>query len=302
MALAPGAVRRAALVGLMLCVLAVAGCGTPSGVADDGRIQVVTSTDVWGSVAAAVGGRDVDVTAIIHNPNQDPHDYQSTPLDAAKIGAAQLAVYNGDGYDDFFSADLRATSSAKRATIVAFDLSGQPASANEHIFYDLPTVTKVADAVAARLGKLQPAHAAAFIRNAKTFDAHVDSLLATVRRIGVRHPGQRVVVTEPVADYLLRAAGVTDATPPTFERAVESDTDVPVAALSATLNLIAGHQVAAVVDNAQTQTDVTDQLTGKARAAGIPVVDVTETLPRDVTGYLPWMTAQVNALSAALAK
>jgi zinc/manganese transport system substrate-binding protein len=300
MALAPGAVPRAALVSLMLCVFAVAGCGTPNTVAD-GRVQVVTSTDVWGSVVAAVGGRDVDVAAIIHNPNQDPHDYQSTPLDAAKIAAAQLTVYNGDGYDDFFSADLRATPSAKRATIVAFDLSGQPASANEHIFYDLPTVTKVADAVAARLGRIQPAHAAAFASNAKTFDAHVDALLAAARQIGVRHPGRRVVVTEPVADYLLRAAGVTDATPAEFERAVESDTDVPVAALSATLNLITGHQVAAVVDNAQTQTTVTDQLTGKARAAGIPVVDVTETLPQGVTGYLRWMTAQVNALSAALA-
>ncbi|HEX5407310.1 MAG TPA: zinc ABC transporter substrate-binding protein, partial [Pseudonocardiaceae bacterium] len=260
------------------------------------------STDVWGSVAQAVGGRDVDVRAIIHNPNQDPHDYQSTPLDAARIGAAQLALYNGDGYDDFFSADLHATESASRATIVAFDLAGRPASANEHIFYDLPTVIKVADAVAARLGRIQPAHAAEFLSNAKAFDAGVSGLLATARQIGVRHPGRQVVVTEPVADYLLQAAGVVDATPQEFERAVESDTDVPVAALSTTLNLIAGRQVAAVVDNAQTQTSVTDQLTAKAAAAGIPVVDVTETLPQGVSGYLPWMTAQVSALAAAAAR
>jgi zinc/manganese transport system substrate-binding protein len=305
MALAPGFVRRAgaALVGITLGVLAVTGCGTSGiGGPPDGRVKVVTSTDVWGSVVRAVGGPDVDVTEIVDNPAQDPHDYQSTPLDAARIGAAQLAVYNGNGYDDFFSTDLNATPSAQRAAIVAFDLSGQPASANEHIFYDLPTVTKVADAVAVRLGRIQPAHAADFTRNAKTFDARVDALSATVRQIGVRHPGQQVVVTEPVADYLLHAAGVTDATPQAFERAVESDTDVPVAALSATLNLIAAHRIAAVVDNAQTQTSVTDQLTGKARTAGIPVVDVTETLPQGVTDYLPWMRAQVNALAAALAK
>jgi zinc/manganese transport system substrate-binding protein len=295
---------RLVLTGLALGTLAIAGCGTSNATGDpaDGRVQVVTSTDVWGSVARAVGGQHVDVTAIIHNPNQDPHDYQSTPLDAARIGAAQMAVYNGDGYDDFFSADLGATRSAHRVTIVAFTVSGRPASANEHIFYDLPTVTKVADALAVRLGRIQPVHAADFTRNARAFDARVATLLASVRQIGVRHPGKRVVVTEPVADYLLHTAGITDATPPEFEHAVESDTDVPVAALSATLNLIANHQVTAVVDNAQTQTNVTDELTGKARSAGIPVVDVTETLPQGVTNYLAWMTAQVNALTAAAAK
>jgi zinc/manganese transport system substrate-binding protein len=298
--------RRTVLAGLVLAALALTGCGTSTGIDDaaDGRIQVVTSTDVWGSVAQAVGGSDVDVTAIIHNPSQDPHDYQSTPLDAARIGAAQLAVYNGDGYDGFFPTDLGATPSAHRITIVAFDLSGQPATddSNEHIFYDLPTVSRVADAIAVRLGRLQPAHAAAFTRNARTFDAGIDRLLATAHQIGTEHPGRRVVVTEPVADYLLRAAGVTDATPPAFERAVESDTDVPVEALSDTIDLITAGRVAAVINNAQAETDVTSQLTDRANSAGVPVVNVTETLPQGSPGYLTWMSAQLDELSTAVAR
>ena len=285
---------------LVLASCGLAACGTSTASPSGDRIPVVASTDVWGSVVAAVGGADVQVTAIIHDPSQDPHDYQSTPSDAARISVAKLAVYNGNGYDDFFARDLAASSSAGRATIVAFALSGKPSSANEHIFYDLPTVTKVADAVAAQLGRIRPAHASTYTANAAAFDRGVNGLLAPARQIGVRHPGRQVVVTEPVADYLLQAAGVTDGTPPAFEHAVEADTDIPVAAINATTQLIAAHRVAAVINNAQTVTNLTTQLVGTAHANGIPVVDVTETLPAGATGYLAWMAGQVDALATAL--
>lgn len=289
---------RPVLVGAVLAVLAVAACGSPSAGPSDGRITVVTSTDVWGSVAQAVGGNDVDVTAIIHKPTQDPHDYQSSPLDAATIARAQLVVYNGNGYDDFFPTDLKATPSDGRRAIVAFDLSGKPASDNEHIFYDLPTVRKVADAIAKSLGALRPAHAAAFTANAQRFDRKLADLATTARTLAAAHA--RVVVTEPVADYLLAAAGIQDATPPAFERAVESDTDIPVSALSAMTNLITAKQVSALINNAQTETALTDQLIDKAHQAGLPVIDVTETLPAGTTDYVRWMTNQLDALTSAI--
>jgi zinc/manganese transport system substrate-binding protein len=292
--------RGVALAVALVATLALTACDTTTSVSD-GRIKVVASTDVWGSVASAVGGNAVDVTAIIHNPSQDPHDYQTTPSDAARINAAKLAVYNGDGYDDFFAADLRATPSSGRRTIVAFDLSGKPADgSNEHIFYDLPTVAKVADAVAHQLGQLRPALATMFAGNAAAFDRGVRELTSAARQIGVTHPGRKVVVTEPVADYLLRAAGITDATPPAFERAVESDTDIPVAAINDANDLITTRQVAALVNNAQAVTNVTGELAAKARSAGVPVVDVTETLPPGVTGYLTWMSRQINDLATAI--
>jgi zinc/manganese transport system substrate-binding protein len=161
-------------------------------------------------------------------------------------------------------------------------------------------VAKVADALAARFGAIQPAHAAEFTRNAAAFDRGITGLLATVRSIGARHPGRRVVVTEPVADYLLHAAGITDVTPPAFEHAVESDTDIPVAAINAMIDLITGGQVAALINNAQTVTNITTDLATKADAAHVPVVNVTETLAQGSTGYLNWMTAQVSALATAM--
>ena len=64
--------------------------------------------------------------------------------------------------------------------------------------------------------------------------------------------------------------------------------------------LVEGKQVNVFIDNTQTENQVTKGLVEKAKTAGVPIVAVTETLPAGVTGYLDWMSKQVDALSTAL--
>lgn len=296
--------------------LAVAGCGADSGAdaGDDGRISVVTSTNVWGSVAQAVGGDRVRVESLINDAAADPHGYVDKPEDATKLAGAALAVYNGGGYDDFF-AKLADAAGQDARRIVAFEVAGhaeegeegeeghehEHGEVNEHVWYDLPTVQKVADLIAKDLGEVEPASKADFETNAEAFNTSLDGLIAQAAEIGTAHPGGKVVATEPVAKYLLDAAGLADATPPDFAEAIEEETDPPVLAVADTTDLITNKQVLALVNNAQTETPVTNQLLEAASDAGVPVVDVTETLPPGVTDYVEWMTEQVTALSDALA-
>jgi zinc/manganese transport system substrate-binding protein len=281
------------LAGVVVIVAAVTGCGSPAAGAD-GRIPVVASTNVWGSVVQAVGGDAVSVRSIVSDPSADPHSYESKPADAAAVAEAKFVVYNGGGYDPFFT-ELATAGDVRR--IEAFALSGK-GSGNEHVWYDLPTVAKVADRVAEELGALDPGHRDTFAGNAKAFDARLDELLGTLA--GVRK-GARAVATEPVAGYLLEAAGIADLTPEEFAEAVEEETDPPAAAVAEMTELVSGRRVAVLVNNAQTETAVTKGLTESANRAGVPVVAVTETLPEGATGYLDWMTRQVNALAGALA-
>ena len=65
-ALATAAVAGATALVLVGCSVQVAG---PTDPAHTGKITVEASTDVWGSVARAVGGDFVDVTSIIDDPN-----------------------------------------------------------------------------------------------------------------------------------------------------------------------------------------------------------------------------------------
>ncbi|MFC0546771.1 metal ABC transporter solute-binding protein, Zn/Mn family [Kutzneria chonburiensis] len=292
--------RWAGVAALAMAAVTATACGSGSAAPADGKIKVVASTDVWGSVVKAVGGEDVAVTSIIDDPTKDPHDYEVKPADTAAVAGAQLLVSNGIGYDEFFTKAVSTVGKGK-PSVVAFEVSGkqQTADTNEHLFYDLPTVKKVADKIAADLGGIDSTKKAAFDANAKAFDTKIDGLIA---RIGQIPPGRKVVVTEPVANYLLTAGTITDATPKAFEEAVEAGTDIPVAAVAEATALITDRKVDALVNNAQTETDLTNQLKAKAAAASIPVVDVTETLPAGTTDYVGWIGKEVDALSKALAK
>ena len=289
--------RSALPLAVTAVALVAAGCGGgPSDAAADGRIAVVASTNVWGSVVQAVGGADVSVQSLINDPSADPHSYADKPEDATLLTNAKLVVYNGGGYDDFFTKLVDAAGQdAKR--IDAFDLSGHHDGENEHVWYDLPTVRKVADKVAAELGAIDPDNKDTYADNAKSFDGKVDQLATTAAAI----PDGEVVATEPVAKYLLDAAGMTDVTPPEFSEAIEEETDPPVVAVADTMDLVSGKQVVALVNNDQAETNVTDQLTDAAKTAGVPIVDVSETLPPGVTDYVEWMTKQVGALADAVA-
>ena len=287
-----------------LSVFAVAACSGGTSGSDggaqsggSGKIKVVASTDVWGSVVSAVGGDKVDVKAIIHDPSADPHSYETTADDALAAKGAQLLLSNGGGYDEFFGKLADQAGDAKK--LVAYDVAAT-GDENEHVWYDLPGVDKVADQLATQLGELQPASKQQFADNATAFKAKVDALEKRLEELGATHPGTKVVVTEPVAHYLLKSAKITDATPKAFSDAVENDTDVPADAVSTYQQLIATKQVKALINNAQTVTPLTQDVVGQAKAAGIGVVDVTETLPKGVTDYIGWMTGEVDELAGAL--
>jgi zinc/manganese transport system substrate-binding protein len=298
------ALGGAALV--VAATVALAGCG-PSATdppAGDAKPTVVTSTDVYGAVVRAVGGDLVTVRPLIHDPEADPHSYESTPADAAAVAGAAVVVTNGGGYDDFVP-ELVEASGGHPTLIDVVALSGLPgagaAGFNEHVWYSLPTVRKLAGQLATDLGAADPADAATYAANAGAFSARIDGLVADTAAIGAAHPGTRVAVTEPVPGYLLQAAGLSDATPPEFTEAVEEDTDPPAAALARTLALFDPPQpVAALVLNAQTSTPTTDQVRAAAQTGGVPVVEVTETLPPGATDYVDWMGGQIDALATAL--
>lgn len=294
------------VLGGVASLLVLSGCGNGVQVsdnADNGKIAVVASTDVLGSVVSAVGGDYVQVTSLINSPSKDPHDYESSSEDALNISKAKLVISNGGGYDAFFDKAVSALGDSPKH-VVAFDLAGNLAGRagsepNEHVFYDLPTVRKVADKVATDLGGLAPKGKATFTANARKFATALARLQAKAVKIGTTHPGLRAVAAEPVADYLLRIAGVRIATPPAFAEAVEHDIDVPAQALAQTNNMISGKKVNMLVNNDQTETPTTDQLKATAKRAGVPVVDVTETLPAGTTSYLSWMGKMVDDLGAA---
>lgn len=288
------------MVGAALLAVAVplSACGGAHSGSADGRPSVVASTDVWGSVARAVTGDHADVKSIVNSATADPHSFEATPADVAAITDASLVVYNGGGYDHWIDDVL--AGHGDLPTVNAFELAGDP-HGNEHVFYDLDTAKAVATKIADQLAGSDSGNAQQYRAGAAEFSRQADGILQQERAIGQVHPDAAVVATEPVAHYLLATAGVADKTPKGFATAVEEGDDPSPADLGATLDLIKGHKVSALLFNPQTESAVTKQVRVAAEQARLPVITITETLPAD-TDYLTWQRQTVEALSSQLDK
>ncbi len=154
--------RLALLTSASLALLA--GCGDSSDAADgkstSARVAVVASTNVYGDIVRRVGGDRVDVTSVISDPDQDPHSYEADPQNQLALSKAKVVVENGGGYDDFVDRMLRSGRNDSARVINAVAVSGKTApkggELNEHVWYDFPTVAKVADRIAAALARGRP--------------------------------------------------------------------------------------------------------------------------------------------------
>ena len=297
-----GVGSTALAVAVAVLLTACAGAG-PSAGGDPpaGRIAVVASSDVWGSIVTDVGDGRVTVTSILDSPAKDPHEYQATVRDRLSVSRAALVVENGGGYDDFLG---RLTEGTGGVVLDTVRLSGRDAGVpgfNEHVWYDLPTVDRVADAVSAVLQRKDPAHRAGFRAALARFHAATAALAreeSGIRRIA---EGRAVAVTEPVPLYVTGACGLVNRTPAAFSSAVEDGRDVPPGLLQMQLDLLASHGVAVVAVNEQTEGPVTDRVAAAARTAHVPVVGFRETLPAGAT-YLGMFHAELAALRAAVAR
>lgn len=306
----------AMVVGASLGAVVLTACGSSgdssgssdgtsaSSAAGTAKLSVVASTNVWGEIVQAVGGKDVDVTSIIEDPSQDPHSFEASSNTLLTISEADLVVENGGGYDDFMDRMLEASKS-KAEVINAVNVSGKEAAAgeelNEHVWYDVPTVAKVADTIAETLGGADAANADTFTANATAFKSKLDPLVAEEKKIKSQFGGDSIGITEPVPLYLTEAAGLKNATPAAFSEAIEEGDDMSPKVLADTLALYADGKVDALVYNEQTSGPVTEKVEAAAKSASIPVVPVTETLP-DGLDYVAWMKRNLDNLRGALSK
>ena len=104
--------------------LVLAGCAGTAETGDDanGKLAVVASTNVYGQIAAEVGGELVDVTSIVSNESQDPHSFEPSARDQLAVSKADLIIENGGGYDAFIDA-LIESSGTEAPVITAVEYS-----------------------------------------------------------------------------------------------------------------------------------------------------------------------------------
>jgi zinc/manganese transport system substrate-binding protein len=305
---------------LAVSALTLTGCSATTPAVDDGKINVVASTSVYGNLISTLGGDAVSVTSLIDNAAQDPHSYEASARDQLAVSQADLVVLNGGGYDPFAEA-LYESGGASAILVTAVDASGLLADDpehnnaddhttddghdviegfNEHVWYSFSAMKSIAIHISDELSAIDPALSKEFDSNLSAFLIDLDDLETRANQISESSADRGVAVTEPVPVYLLEAVGLRNVTPTDFTNAIEQGTDVPPTALRDVLDLIDSGHAALLAYNEQTASSETERVRQAAVDLGMPVVSFTETLPEG-SSYFEWMSSNLDALAAALA-
>lgn len=298
----------------LLVGVAVAGCGSSSSSSSSSAgaasgtsakasapIVAVGAENEYADVISQIGGQYVKASAIMSNPNTDPHTFEASPSVAQTVSHAKLIVQNGVGYDDFMSKIESASSSGSRKIIDVQRLRGLPDDTpNPHLWYDPETMPAVAKALVADLSALQPSHAPYFQANARKFDQSLQPWLTELKQFSGKYPGTAVATTEPVADYMLQAAKIQNLTPFSMQADIMNGTDPAPQSVALQNDLFSQHKVKVFVYNQQVTDTITQNFLKAAHGAGVPVVGVYETMPTPGYTYQSWMMAEITALEKAV--
>lgn len=284
----------------------VAGCSTSpvtqSPNSDPARtIQIIAAENFWGDIAAQLGGAHVRASSIVSNPATDPHDYEPTAFDGRLMAGANLVIVNGIGYDAWADKVLAANQSPERAELNIGQVLHAPDTGNPHVWYSPSAVRTVANAMVAEFQRLDHADAGYFARHRTTFLnqslARYDSL---VRDIKAKYAGTPIGASESMVAPLAQALGLNLLTPPSFLNAISEGSDPTAADKQAIDRQIATKQIKVYVYNSQNATPDVQAQVAAARAAGIPVVTVTETLTPQTATFQQWQVAQLKNIQQAL--
>jgi zinc/manganese transport system substrate-binding protein len=299
--LAVAALASAGLAATILAAGCSSGAGSTAAADSSSTIVAVGAENQYANVIGQIGGKYVHVTAIVSNPNTDPHTFEASASVAQLVSSASLVVQNGLGYDSYMNKIEAAAPNPHRKVIDVQRLLGLPDSTpNPHLWYKPTTMPAVAKAVASALASIQPSHAGYFRARAAAFDKSLQPWYQALAKFKAAYPGTPVAVTEPVGDYMLQAAGARILTPFGFQADVMNGVDLSPQYVSLQNSLFAQHKVKVFLYNQQVTDTLTTSFLATADKYGIPVVGVYETMP---TGYdyQSWMLAEVHALQRAVA-
>jgi zinc/manganese transport system substrate-binding protein len=292
---------------VLATTLALSGCATTVPATTGGSaavasriVRVAAAENFWGSIVAQLGGTHAHVVSIIANPNTDPHAYEPTAADARVLADAQVAIENGAGYDPWMPR-LLAADGGSRTVLDVGTVVGVAPGGNPHLWYDPSYVEQFINAATDDLVRADPADRAYFVARQVTYEqVGLAGYHGAISRIRARSAGTPVGASESIVAYLCQAVGLNLVTPPSFLRAVSEGSDVLAVDTAAIDRQIRTRAIAVYLENTQNLTPDVQAQVSAARAAGIPVISVTETLEPATTTFQAWQTAQLDSLATAL--
>ncbi|GIE82687.1 zinc ABC transporter substrate-binding protein [Actinoplanes philippinensis] len=298
------------LLPALLLLPALTGCGGDSAGAD-GKLSVVTAFYPLQFVSERVGGDAVSVSTLT-KPGAEPHDVELTARQVGEVSGAGVIVYLG-GFQPAVDDAVKQNGGdrALDATTAVETLSAQEADdhagegdahaeeehggTDPHVWLDPVRLAAIADKVAERLGKADPAHAADFTARAATLRAELTALDGEYRA-GLANCARRELVTSHTAfgylanRYDLAQIGITG---------IDPETEPSPQRLAAVAAEAKEHGTTTIFFETLVSPKVAETI-AKEVGAKTAVLDPIEGLTDDSADYFSVMRANLTALKLGL--
>lgn len=184
---------------LILCPLvALLGCGDPP--QTDGALPVTVTTSLLADMAQRVGGEHVKVSALM-GAGVDPHRYQPSAGDVARLSGAKVVLYHGLHLEGKMTDVLARPSGSQVRLAVTETIPADKLHAADgdgphdpHVWMDPTLWAGCLSAVADAFAQADPAHAAVYRANAERYAAELLQLHEQNKQAFAAVPARRRVL------------------------------------------------------------------------------------------------------------
>jgi manganese/iron transport system substrate-binding protein len=181
-------------------------------------LRVVTTFTVIQDIAQNVAGKAAVVESIT-KPGAEIHDYQPTPLDVVKAQSADLVLWNGMNLERWFERFFENVKNVKSAVvtdgIVPIGIKEGPyeGKPNPHAWMSTQNALIYVENIRKALSEADPANAATYAENAKTYSQALKATDAPLRARLAKVPEDKrwLVTSEGAFSYLARDYGWREA-------------------------------------------------------------------------------------------
>jgi zinc/manganese transport system substrate-binding protein len=267
-------------------------------VGTDDPIAIVAVESVYADIARQIAGPQIDITSLLTNPNQNPHSVTADPSAARPLAHADLVIENGIGYNPWVEELLAGSAAVGRKVIVVSKLLSRAQGYNPHLWFDPGMASPLAEAIKQALATDEPTASKALRNRTRLFEASLDPINAKINAMRAQYANMAVAADEPVLGLLAEALGLS-VRDTAFQRDIMAGREPDKSAVAEIEDDLRTHEVELLIYNTQVTNAATKHLLEVAKDARVPVVQVSETLPKGMT-YQAWMTNTLDALDKAL--
>ena len=187
---------------IIILSLLLSSCGTKLD-EESGKVQVYTTFYAMQGFAKAVAHDKADVTSIVP-VGTEPHDFEPTAADIAKISKADMFIYHGAGMDDW-AADIAETL-PESVTVVCASEGIEQTGDDPHLWLSPETAKKELDTIYKHFLAVDKDGTDTYLANITDYSAKIDALQKEYEAASLN--GKILFVTHGAYGYLCNDYGM----------------------------------------------------------------------------------------------